>query len=168
MTRQAYRVLDWLAAAVILLVLTGLLIPASRSSNCGGNSAALNDVRIYALIARQAPEGPDSPFVFEDLTHEEQSWLRRMLDDFWLNGAGFLVDPRPDRLAPAEPKRLLIVCDRAFRNVPRNWIGSAPPTHAAAFADGSTALISEAEFAVIDRSVLVPLRDLVPADPKPR
>jgi hypothetical protein len=56
---------------------------------------------------------------------------------------------------------LLIVCDCAFRNVPRQLIGSAPPTHAAAFSDGSTRLISTEEFAAIDRSSLVPLDELL-------
>jgi len=39
--------------------------------------------------------------------------------------------------------------------------GSAPATHAAARADGSTVLLTTKEFEALDRSVFVPLSDIV-------
>lgn len=150
-------------AAVALLVASGLLlIPFSEGSNCGGNSAALNDVKWYSLIVQlAAEENPDHEFRIDCATPNQREELAHIANDFWVSGARFLVSTRPYRLQSTAPPRLLIVCDRAYRNVPRRLIGSAQPTHAAAFSDGSCRLLSEAEFEAIDRSVLVPLQELL-------
>lgn len=59
--------------------------------------------------------------------------------------------------------RVIVVCDKPYRNVPEQWIGSAPPTHAAAFCDGSYGLISPTEFAALDRSTFTFLDELYPS-----
>lgn len=155
----------WAAdAAVCALVLVAALaiFQAPQGSNCGGNSAALNDVKRYSLLAqRAAEENRERQFSIAEATPRERAELARIADDFWIRGARFWVSPLPQRIDAGQPPRLLIACDRAFRNVPRQLIGSTPPTHAAAFSDGSSRLISTEEFAAIDRSSLVPLDELL-------
>lgn len=155
----------WAAfAAGCAFVIVAILptFQARQGSNCGGNSAALHDVKWYALVVQQAAEeNLERQFSISESTPRERAELAHIADDFWIRGARFWVSPLPQRIDAGQPPRLLIVCDRAYRNVPRQLIGSAPPTHAAAFSDGSCRLISIEEFAAIDRSSLVPLDELL-------
>src|SRR3569623_428682 len=149
-------------AVAILIAATVAIMSASQSSNCGGNSAALHDVKWYSLIARSAAaERPDHSFSVAQATPREREELAQIANDFWIHGARFLVSPLPFKQQAPQPPRLIIVCDRAYKNVPRRLIGSAPATHAAAFSDGSCRLISVAEFEAIDRSSLIPLDELL-------
>ncbi|HVX61889.1 MAG TPA: hypothetical protein VHC19_14835, partial [Pirellulales bacterium] len=131
-------------AAVSVLVLLGIaLAPRFQASNCGGNTAALHDVKWYSLIVQlAAEENPGHEFRIDHITPKQQEELAQIANDFWVSGARFLVSTRPYRLQSTAPPRLLIVCDQPFRNVPRRLIGSAPPMHAAAFSDGSRRLLS--------------------------
>jgi hypothetical protein len=150
------------AVCALALVAALAIFQALQGSNCGGNSAALHDVRWYALLVQlAAEENPGRQFSIAEATPRERDELERIADDFWIPGARFWVSPLPQRIDAGQPPRLIIVCDREFRNVPRQLIGSAPPTHAAAFSDGSSRLISTEEFAAIDRSSLLPLDELL-------
>ncbi|HZJ15896.1 MAG TPA: hypothetical protein VFD27_12660 [Chthoniobacteraceae bacterium] len=138
----------------------------SYSTNCGGNTAALGQVTCIALVARMGTfDTPDHSFRFSaaDAKQREQlSYLSRPL----FHSARFLVSTAPVFEQETQPRRIIVVCDTPYRNVPEQWIGSAPPTHAAGFADGSKGLISTAEFAALDRSTFVPLDELYPPNPE--
>jgi hypothetical protein len=161
--RRSFNVI----AAISVLLLLGISLPPGfQASNCGGNTAALHDVKWYSLIVQlAAEENPKHEFRIDRVTRDQQDELAQIANDFWVSGARFLVSTRPYQLeSPAQP-RLIIVCDRPYRNVPSRLIGSAPPTHAAAFSDGSRRLLSVAEFEAIDRSALVPLDELLTSLP---
>jgi hypothetical protein len=131
-------------------------------SNCGGNNAALSDVRMYAIFLQNAAdESAKGEFDIASATPKQLSQLAEIAHDPWLRGGQLLVSSKPYRLEPLEERRIIVVCDRPFRNVPRYVFGEAPPTHAAAYSDGSTALLSARAFAALDRSALMPLNEIV-------
>ena len=158
----------------LLLLLAGLLaigavvLPTiGYTTNCGGNSAALAQVQGIALIAHVGTfDTPDHSFRFTAANAEQREQLTYYSRTHWLRSARFLVSTGPVSEHEAQPRRIIAVCDTPYRNVPRRWIGSAPPTHAAAFAEGSHGLISTAEFAALDRSTFTPLDELYPPNPK--
>ncbi len=164
------KLLRWKLRTAILLivsiaVLMGVFVaiaPTFQGSNCGGNSAALNDVRMYSIIVRgAAAESPDHQFDIASATAEQRDWLSQIADDFWIRPGRFLVSPQPYRIQPSGLREVIIVCDTPYRNIPRRILCSAPPTHAAAFSDGTIGLISVAEFESLDHDSLTPLNELL-------
>ncbi|EDY15775.1 hypothetical protein CfE428DRAFT_6703 [Chthoniobacter flavus Ellin428] len=134
------------------------------TTNCGGNSAALARVRNIATLARAAAmEAPDHSFQFTAVRAEQRELFSDLRQNHWLPNAHFLVCTVPLSADGAQSHRVIVVCDTAYNNVPRRWIGTAPSTHAAAFADGSSGLISAQEFAALDRSQFTPFDELFPA-----
>ena len=159
----------------LLFLLAGLLVfgavlgPGLSYSitNCGGNSAALAQVQSIALIARAGTfDTPDHSFRFTAVDADQREQLTHYSRTHWLRNARFLVSIDPVLEHEAQPRRIIVVCDTPYRNVPRRWIGSAPPTHAAGFSDGSHGLISTAEFAALDRSKFTPLDKMYPPKAK--
>ena len=149
----------WVAAFAVLLALLTQL--ADSGSNCGGNSAAISNVRqYYAIVEVAAASRPDHRFSIASATPQEREDLAAAARGPWTGGARYIVSTQPYQAGARGPRRLIIVCDTPFRNVPRRLI-PYPPTHAAAFSDGSVALISVAEYAALDHSVLVPLDQLL-------
>ena len=142
------------ALCCFALVLASIL----GASNCGGNSAALYKVLRFALVVREsAQRRPDGTFSLASATEEERGDFASITDGSWTGSARYLVSTQPFRTSPGAPRRMLIVCDRAFSNVPRRLILANAPTHAVAFSDGSNALISKERFAALDLSSFTPL-----------
>ena len=139
----------------ILLLCAGLLAIGAAISptfenrtNCGGNSAALARVHEIALIAWAATfDSPDHPFRFLDADPAQREQLKILSRSHWLPTARFLVSTAPVVSPRLGQRRIIVVCDTPYRNVPWRWIGSAPPAYAAGYSDGSYGLISAAEFA---------------------
>jgi hypothetical protein len=157
------------AIAVVLAILT-ILTPAG--SNCGGNSAALSNARMYfAIVNMAATRRPDHQFAITSATPEEREELAEVAKEFWTRGAHYLVSIMPYHEGELGPPRLIIVCDTPYTNIPYR-LAPSPPTHAAGYSDGSVALLSAAEYAAIDHSMLVPLDQLLddrsPGSPSPR
>lgn len=125
----------------LLILLVGLLAVGvtvsftcfGLPSNCGGNSAALTDVKSIACIALlAASDAPDHSFLFAAPTPSERDQLTRLSHNHWIRNACILVTTSPVLERGTAPRRLVAVCDTAFRNVPQRRFGLAPPTHAAA------------------------------------
>ncbi len=149
-----------LASAFFFCVIT-------QSSNCGGNSAALSNVRQYVLFVQNAAiESPEHRFCVASATPEQREQLADLASNLWVGNAHYLVSTSPYKGPSAGPRRVLMVCDTPFRNVPRSYWMPPPPTHAASFSDGTTGLISVAEFQSLDRSTFKPLDELINL-PKP-
>lgn len=145
--------------AIILVVAPGL-----SHSNCGGNSAALVQVSQVATLAKLSiSEEPDHAFRFASVNAEQEEHLSILSRSHWLEGARFLVTTAPLTERDIQLRRMIVVCDTPYCNVPQRLIGSAPPTHAAGFADGSAELISTEEFAALDLSTFVALDELHPS-----
>ncbi len=157
-----------LLIAVLLAVGAGFFLPAySTPSNCGGNSAALSEVHGIALAALfYASDAPDHSFRFTARTDWQRDELAHYGRTHWCPGAHFLVSTAPIYEHEIQQHRIITVCDRAYTNVPRQRFGSAPPTHAAGYSDGSYGLISQAEFAALDRTTFAPIDELYPPNSK--
>ena len=149
------------------LAIGAAVIPSlTYTTNCGGNSAALAAVSTYVTLARvEAMDSPEHSFRVTAATPQQREQLVRLPGASWLRRAHLLVSTTP---VPAESpeRRVIIVCDSPYTNVPRRWFGSVPPSHATGFSDGSTRLISSAEFAALDRSTFVALNELYPTNSK--
>jgi hypothetical protein len=147
-----------IAASVIGLVGIALIVPAFQwTSNCGGNNAGLADVRLYLLIAQPTAESsPNGAFDVARANVDPRKQLAEIANDPWIGDARFLVSTSP-YTCRSSPREILIVCDGAFRNVPRRLFGQSPPTHATAFTDGSVDIISVGEFQAQNRSMLTPV-----------
>jgi hypothetical protein len=150
-----------------LLAVGAAVIPSfTYTTNCGGNSAALTAVSTYANLARaEAMDSPDYTFRVTSATPQQREQLAHLPGASWLRRARFLVSTTPVA-AESAVRRIIVVCDTPYTNVPRRWFGSAPPSHAAGFSDGGIGLISPAEFAALDRSSFVALNELYPANSK--
>ena len=133
----------------------------TTTSNCGGNSAALSDVHRIALAAVvYASDPPDHSFCFTTANSRQRGELAYYGHTNWCRGARFLVSTAPLYEHEKQQRRIIAVCDTPYRNVPRQWIGSAPPTHAAGYSDGSYGLIFTEEFAALDRTRFIPIDEL--------
>jgi hypothetical protein len=154
----------WIAAfAVLLAILAGM---PDSGSNCGGNSAAIWNVHQYYMIVDSAATSrPNHRFTIASATPQEREDLAAVARGPWIGGARYLVSTQPYQAGAHGPRRLIIVCDTPFRNVPRRLIPS-DPTHAAAYSDGTVALITASEYAALDHSVLLPLDQML-ADQTP-
>jgi hypothetical protein len=148
------------AAAVLLAV--GLLLPVvQQTSNCGGNSAALAACNGYlVVIDLWAIRHEGRSFHFGQADPETRRELGNLPGESWLHSARLLARVEDVRLDPAAEKRILMVCDRPYDNVPRQLFGRAPMAHAVAYSTGETGLIAPEEFARLDLSGFVDLRTL--------
>ncbi|HEY1053210.1 MAG TPA: hypothetical protein VGE39_25745 [Prosthecobacter sp.] len=164
MSRNKLFLLLWLSGVVVVGWFA--FYTHAHSTNCGGNNAAGNQAQSIAMIARWAViEEPDHPFQFSTASPQRREELEKLARSHWACRARFLVSTLP-LTEPAElPRRIIVVCDTPFRNVPKQWF-QAPPTHAAAYSDGTSGLISVAEFAALDRSKFVFLDELYPPTSK--
>lgn len=155
----------------IIGVWYALAWPGTRGSNCGGNSAALWKVGLYCSYFRSfiAPRetnptpDPDLIALVRAARPDVRDALREVADGSWNHGSRFLVAREPFRADPKAARRILIVCDRGYQNVPRRLLGQwlNAPTHAAGFSDGSTGLISGDEFATLDRTCFAYLDEVL-------
>jgi len=64
------------------------------------------------------------------------------------------------RVDPTADKQIIVVCDRAYDNVPQRMFGRSPRAHAVAYSTGDTGLISPEEFARLDLSGFMDLQTL--------
>ncbi len=152
-----------IAIALVALVGVGLILPAIITvTNCGGNSAALSQVKGIFLIAQASTrEASDTSFAWSGLDPDARASLAMYTHLRWSRNARFLVYTGPIAWDDTQSSRPIVICDTPFNNVPRHWFWSAPMTHAAAFTDGSTRLMSVGEYARLD------LNDYIAVDQLP-
>jgi len=151
-----------LAASLILAVLACLLVPAMEGgSNCGGNSAALAACQHLVRVLETWQENhPGKAFSFDEADAETRRQLTMPCGASWIRSARLLAVVEDVRINPAGDKRIVIVCDRAYDNVPRHALWRAPATHAVAYSTGETELISITEFANLDLAHFVDLQTI--------
>lgn len=164
MRRRTLQFLTWGSLAFLgFLLATPLWV---QRTNCGGNSAALNQVRNLALLVRIQAEERPGPVRVETLPQETREEFRRRGKNHWIPGANFLL--RRDISAGGESNPVIAVCDHEYDNVPQPTIWNLHrknPAHAVAFYDGRTALISPAQFAQMDLDPFVNLASLPETPP---
>ena len=156
-----------LIGGLLAVIAAVIFVPTTQITNCGGNSAALAQVHEIASLAYVGTlEASDHSFRFTEANSEQREQLTSYARNHWIRSARFLVSASPVFEHKGQFRRVIVVCDTPYRNVPRQSTGSAPQTHAAGFSDGSYGLISTSEFDVLDRSTFKPLDELFPPKSK--
>jgi hypothetical protein len=149
---RAKRVMIGCVAGVLALCAVGILLPAfTPASNCGGNSAALTACRSVAICFQLAAvDHRNRPVAVGEMTAAELAEFGAPHGLNWLHDSTVLVTAAKVSVGEAGGREVIAVCNRAYDNVPRRWLIRAPFTHAVAYADGSTGLISPDEFRRLD------------------
>jgi hypothetical protein len=142
------RIIFYSVAAVTAAGLTAMILPAaSRPSNCGGNSYALNACQNYSLTARMAAEENHSQFETINLSTEDKVYLARLAKSGWIGGADFFI--KTNFTCTNGVQEIVIVCEKQFDNVPQPTISNFyqhNPAYAAGYSDGTKGLISPEQF----------------------
>ncbi len=150
MSHRRQRMVLWGFCALCSLMFLGLMAPAAaRSSNCGGNSAALVQCQHIAIrVLLEAAEHRFDAFNWSKDARDEISSLRLQ---HWTKSANYLVRTK---IAPdASELTIVAVRNPAFGNVPRPTVWNFyrhNQAHAAGYLDGTTGLISPEEFRHLD------------------
>jgi hypothetical protein len=148
-----------ICTALVLVVLVGLLLPLMSSSNCGGNSAALNACGMYLVVVKGwHAEHPHGLFHFDELDLEARDTLTDLPGASWVRSAKFWAKLDDVKIDSAGPKQVVIVCDKPFNNVPQHVLWNAPMTHAVGYSTGEAGLISPAEFSQLNLNGFVDLQ----------
>lgn len=154
-----------LSAILVLLSFT----PMAHSTNCGGNSSALQKVHSLKSFAVSSNfDRGDGSFSFSELSEAELDHLAALGGSSWNREAKFYV--ASGKISFSETtRRIVAVCDTPYSNVPEHRVGiwrwPGPPTHAVAYSDGSTGLISPEEYADINKADFVDVASTVSRKP---
>jgi hypothetical protein len=154
------------AAALPPLVGAAWNMPAvGLATNCGGYNAARAYVRMTAIIMSMfADDSANETFSLETATPAQLQELARCFTAGWgVQDGDIWITKKPLRSDANDRQQIVALCSRPFKNVPQYMFRWAPPSHAVAFSDGSTALISTGEFEALDRSAFTPLNEISPA-----
>ncbi len=138
-------------------ILLGTLLPAlSRTSNCGGNTAALAICNNCVLSLYLASGDETKPFNINSLSAEKKAEIVKSIEDHWNLGANFFV--RTNVPLRDIRRQILVVCDQPFNNVPQPtlWNGfKQTPKHAVGYSDGNTGLITPTQFKELNLSEFI-------------
>ena len=160
------RCLRVLAACALIVLLIGVLLPSMGRTNHGGNGAALTLCSRYARAFQSLRGSSDEAKVItlESLATEYPKGFSKDTGVAKLTKARFLVR-KEIAVTPNHPRVPVIVCDRAFDNVPMptalNFYRKNP-AHAVGYSDGTTGLISEGEYQNLDLSGFVDAEVIFP------
>jgi len=160
MTSSKQKKLLIALGAVVGVVACGVALPSllDGSSNCGGNSAALAACKSVAIcLSLTASERENKSVSVTNLTGIEREPFTQVAGLSWLHGAKVLVTAAT---VTNERRQLVAACDKPFDNVPRRLFGKAPLTHAVAYSDGTTGLISTEEFQKLDLTNFVDVKTI--------
>ena len=160
--RIVFSVLLVAAVALTVGVAAGFpLLLETERSNCGGNSAALEACHGYVTIVRLwSQEHGGKAFHYELADAESRRFLTDLPGTSWIPNSLLLARIEDVLIDPSAEKRVVMVCSRAYGNVPQRRYGRSPMTHAVAYSTGETGLISPEEYARLDLTGFVDLRKL--------
>lgn len=82
-----------------------------------------------------------------------------------MHSAKFLAKRGGLQIDRQGPREVIVVCDRAYDNVPQRLLWRAPMTHAVGYSTGETGLISPEEFAQLDRREFIDLSTMESENP---
>lgn len=150
-TKAIWTVCGCLAAVAVVAGVSLLVL--ARPSNCGGNSAALNNCKqilVHAsLFASTNSFLPDA----HQMEAEERGQFLKLGEYHWTGTARYWV--RTNNFASTSHTQIVVFCEQDFDNVPQPTLLNlykCTPAHAVGFADGSTGLISPLDFARLDKN----------------
>ena len=147
---------------VTLVICAASFLPLlARSSNCGGNSAALASCKGYMTALRLwAADHAGQRFRYDQADRDTKQHLGRLPGASWIRSARLMARLDDVGVDAATDKRIIMVCDHPYDNVPQRIFGRSPMAHAVAYSTGETGLISPEEFARLDLSGFVDLQTL--------
>ncbi|MCP5426633.1 MAG: hypothetical protein H6966_00025 [Chromatiaceae bacterium] len=129
-----------------------------KRSNCGGNSAALAACKGYVTVLQLwAADHDGQSFRIDQADMQTRRELGRLPGASWIRSARLMARSDDVRVDAADEKRIIMVCDHAYDNVPQRIFGRSPMAHAVAYSTGETGLISPAEYARLDLSGFIDL-----------
>ena len=150
-----------LGSTAIVVVATGMMLPAMKRSNCGGNSAALSACKAYITILQLwAADHHGESFHFDQADTQTRQQLGRLPGASWIRSGRLMARLDEVRVEAAADKRIIMVCDHPYDNVPQRIFGTSPMAHAVAYSNGETGLISPQQFARLSLSGFVDLQSL--------
>lgn len=143
---------------IMAIVAAGFVLPVvfGKTSNCGQNSSALNVCKFELLELRLASEKIGPIFNLDQMPATEKADLIRYSKDHWIPEAKILIKTNINLRSVT--KQIVMVCDTFYSNVPqpRLWNGyRVNPAHAVGYSDGSSGLISPAEFKKLNLSEFI-------------
>ncbi len=146
----------------MIAVIAALVLAAiNNRPNPGGNTAALVACNNYIMaIQSWAADHPGSSFQLSQADPQTRAFLARLPANPLIGSARLLAIADGVHLNPAGDKRIIMVCDRAYDNVPQRIFGKSPLAHAVAYSTGETGLINPQEFGRLDLSVFLDLQTL--------
>ena len=138
-----------------------MMLPAMKRSNCGGNSAALSACKAYITILQLwAADHHGESFHFDQADTQTRQQLGRLPGASWIRSGRLMARLDEVRVEAAADKRIIMVCDHPYDNVPQRIFGTSPMAHAVAYSNGETGLISPQQFARLGLSGFVDLQSL--------
>src|SRR5207247_8604309 len=150
-----------LGSTAIVVVAAGMMLPAMKRSNCGGNSAALSACKAYITISHcRAADHHGESFHFDQADTQTRQQLGRLPGASWIRSGRLMARLDEVRVEAAADKRIIMVCDHPYDNVPQRIFGTSPMAHAVSYSNGETGLISPQQFARLSLSGFVDLQSL--------
>ena len=149
-------------AIVLFVFVTPSLM--SRVSNCGGNSAALVACRgAMGCLRLIYSNNGDKPIRISGLNKDEIQLLEIPKNTMrWIDSAElYIFAGEIDFLIKSNNKHIIVVCDKAYDNVPRKVFCRAPERHAVGYSDGSTGLISKMDFKNMNLGNYINLQEIL-------
>jgi hypothetical protein len=147
--------------ATIAMTAGVLPLVLARSSNSGGNSAALNNCKLILVYAKLSA-GTNSFLPNASLMSvEERNQFFKLSENHWTGEAQYWV--RTNGLNLASLTQIVVFCEQEFDNVPQPTffnLYKRTPAYAVGFADGSTRLIAPPDFARLNKNDFAPLSAL--------
>ncbi len=166
--RRAARVALLVVVAPIALVTLANVLDANfaASSNCGGNSAALFACSTLARVPHRAlKEQPQAEMGFDSARRVLGAREFPSRPSFLPDATILIRSPAESWPRPPLPRIVVAVCTTPFSNVrihsPWN-IFASNQAHAVSYSDGSTGLLTVAEFHQLDLSGFVPIESWNP------
>ena len=139
-------------------VTVGLIFPAYQRSNCGGNSAALAACQGYVTFLQVwTDEHGGKAFDYDPSDRTAIHQLKNLPGARWIQRSPLLAKLEGVRIEPNATKMVIMVCGRAYDNVPQRRFGRSPMTHAVAYSTGETGLVSSEAFSRLDLNGFVDL-----------
>jgi hypothetical protein len=132
---------------IILFAVAGIVLPLFQHTNCGGNSAALARCNSYSLIARVNAQDHGPIVDVSRFEKSDREQIASLANDCWLAGSKLLIRKSTD--FSKKERMIIAVCDTPYSNVPQPTVWNLyrkTPAHAVGYSDGTTRLISPAEF----------------------
>jgi hypothetical protein len=148
---------------IALVILAAFALPRiiAVSTNCGGNTYALNVCRECLAAAELSTADQHAQFDISKLRSIDKTNLANLGRRHRADGADFLIRTN---FVWDDPKReIVVVCERLFDNVPQPTIWNLyhrSPAHAVGYSDGTVSLISTQQFTALNLSGFIPLSRL--------